>query len=140
MTHFLKKINKVLPQCHPYTCPIAECNYVGKNRQTVLRHYTSKHDILKTLLSEALSQSGAITFVQNETIIEVPIIDNSKKWFFDHLDSEQVQEKIEIKINEPEQNQNLLANDQRLIVCREENNNPSNNNAPSFSGFHLDSE
>ena len=45
--HFKDKIYKVIPKCRPYKCPESDCLYVGKDNQSILRHFTGKHDILK---------------------------------------------------------------------------------------------
>ena len=53
--HFKDKIDKLVPKCRPYNCPEIDCSFVGKDNQSVLRHFIGKHDILKKLLKEALS-------------------------------------------------------------------------------------
>ena len=53
--HFKDKIDKLIPKCRPYNCPEIDCSFVGKDNQSVLRHFIGKHDILKKLLKEALS-------------------------------------------------------------------------------------
>ena len=53
--HFKDKIDKVIPKCKPYKCPEIDCFYVGKDNQSILRHFTGKHDILRKWLKEALS-------------------------------------------------------------------------------------
>ena len=54
--HFKDKIDKLVPKCRPYNCPEIDCSFVGKDNQSVLRHFIGKHDILKKLLKEALSK------------------------------------------------------------------------------------
>lgn len=53
--HFKDKIDKLVPKCRPYNCPEIDCSFVGKDNQSVLRHFIGKHDILRKLLKEALS-------------------------------------------------------------------------------------
>ena len=53
--HFKDKIDRIVPKCRPYNCPEIDCSFVGKDYQSMLRHFTGKHDILKKLLKEALS-------------------------------------------------------------------------------------
>ena len=45
--HFKERIDAVMPTTRPYACPDCDCNYLGKDKQDVLRHYTGKHNILK---------------------------------------------------------------------------------------------
>lgn len=45
--HFKERIDLVLPTSRPYLCPDADCSYLGKDKQDILRHYTGKHNILK---------------------------------------------------------------------------------------------
>ena len=58
MKHFKEKIDKIFPHCRPYTCPTPECEFTGKDKQALLRHYTGKHGILEQFLREALSERG----------------------------------------------------------------------------------
>jgi hypothetical protein len=58
MKHFKEKIDKIFPHCRPYTCPIADCTFTGKDKQALLRHYTGKHGILERYLKEALAEKG----------------------------------------------------------------------------------
>jgi len=45
--HFKERIDQVLPTSRPYVCPDIKCDYLGKDKQDILRHYTGKHNILK---------------------------------------------------------------------------------------------
>ena len=45
--HFKERIEAVLPTSRPYSCPDPGCEYLGKDKQDILRHYTGKHNILK---------------------------------------------------------------------------------------------
>jgi len=58
MKHFKERIDKIFPHCRPYTCPNIECEFTGKDKQALLRHYTGKHGILELYLREALAEKG----------------------------------------------------------------------------------
>lgn len=58
MKHFKERIDKIFPHCRPYTCPNMECEFTGKDKQALLRHYTGKHGILELYLREALLEKG----------------------------------------------------------------------------------
>lgn len=58
MKHFKERIDKIFPHCRPYTCPNIECDFTGKDKQALLRHYTGKHGILELYLREALAEKG----------------------------------------------------------------------------------
>ena len=45
--HFKERIEALLPLTSPYTCPNESCEYLGKDKQDIQRHYTGKHNILK---------------------------------------------------------------------------------------------
>jgi len=52
MKHFKERIDKIFPHCRPYLCPNKECEFTGKDKQALLRHYTGKHNILKMWVDE----------------------------------------------------------------------------------------
>ena len=54
MKHFKEKIDKVILHCLPYACPTEDCDFEGKDKQDLSRHYTGKHGILEKYLREAL--------------------------------------------------------------------------------------
>lgn len=58
MKHFKERIDKIFPHCRPYACPNPECDFVGKDKQALLRHYTGKHGVLELYLREALAEKG----------------------------------------------------------------------------------
>jgi len=58
MKHFKERIDKIFPHCRPYTCPNLECEFSGKDKQALLRHYTGKHGVLELFLREALLAKG----------------------------------------------------------------------------------
>lgn len=58
MKHFKERIDKIFPHCRPYTCPNNECEFSGKDKQALLRHYTGKHGVLELFLREALLAKG----------------------------------------------------------------------------------
>ncbi len=65
MKHFKEKIDKIFPHCRPYSCPTAGCEFTGKDKQALLRHYTGKHGILEKYLKEALADKG-ISYVPGD--------------------------------------------------------------------------
>ena len=69
MKHFKERIDKIFPQSRPYTCPNGECEFTGKDKQALLRHYTGKHGVLELYLREALAAKG----------IEYHMSDNAKR-------------------------------------------------------------
>ena len=58
MKHFKERIDKIFPHCRPYSCPNLDCEFVGKDKQALLRHYTGKHGVLELFLREALVARG----------------------------------------------------------------------------------
>eukprot|EP00088_Acartia_fossae_P039342 TRINITY_DN4095_c0_g1_i10.p1 TRINITY_DN4095_c0_g1~~TRINITY_DN4095_c0_g1_i10.p1 ORF type:complete len:472 (-),score=175.36 TRINITY_DN4095_c0_g1_i10:298-1713(-) len=58
MKHFKDRIDKIFPHCRPYTCPNPDCDFTGKDKQALLRHYTGKHGVLELYLREALAEKG----------------------------------------------------------------------------------
>ena len=69
MKHFKDRIDKIFPHCRPYTCPNPECDFTGKDKQALLRHYTGKHGVLELYLQEALREKG----------IQYQLSDNAKR-------------------------------------------------------------
>ncbi len=65
MKHFKEKIDKIFPHCRPYACPAPNCQFTGKDKQALLRHYTGKHGILERYLREALAERG-INYIPHE--------------------------------------------------------------------------
>jgi len=58
MKHFKDRIDKIFPHCRPYKCPNPDCDFTGKDKQALLRHYTGKHGVLELYLREALAEKG----------------------------------------------------------------------------------
>ena len=58
MKHFKDRIDKIFPHSRPYSCPNPECDFTGKDKQALLRHYTGKHGVLELYLREALAEKG----------------------------------------------------------------------------------
>jgi len=58
MKHFKDRIDKIFPHCRPYQCPHPSCEFTGKDKQALLRHYTGKHGVLEIYLREALAEKG----------------------------------------------------------------------------------
>ena len=63
--HFKDEIDKIIPFCSPYVCPAKGCDYNGKDKQGISRHYTGKHGILEKLLQEALVANDLKNIVKN---------------------------------------------------------------------------
>eukprot|EP00090_Calanus_glacialis_P045788 TRINITY_DN8723_c0_g1_i3.p1 TRINITY_DN8723_c0_g1~~TRINITY_DN8723_c0_g1_i3.p1 ORF type:complete len:711 (-),score=171.69 TRINITY_DN8723_c0_g1_i3:148-2280(-) len=60
--HFKERIEAVLPTSRPYSCPDTDCEYLGKDKQDILRHYTGKHNILKMWVDTFIrEQTGAVS-------------------------------------------------------------------------------
>ena len=65
--HFKERIEAVLPTSRPYNCPDSECEYMGKDKQDILRHYTGKHNILKMWVDAFIKeQSGVVLEKEKE--------------------------------------------------------------------------
>ena len=76
MKHFKDRIDKIFPHCRPYTCPNQECDFTGKDKQALLRHYTGKHGVLELYLREALAEKG----------IQYNLSDSAKRKSMGHTD------------------------------------------------------
>ena len=57
MKHFKKEFDLIMPHVSPWICPEVNCDYSGKDKQSVLRHFMGKHGILEKFLSKALAKS-----------------------------------------------------------------------------------
>ena len=58
--HFKERIEDLLPFGSPYSCPAWECQYRGKDKQDIQRHYTGKHNILKMWVDAFLKQQEGL--------------------------------------------------------------------------------
>lgn len=90
MKHFKDRIDKIFPHCRPYTCPSPECEFVGKDKQALLRHYTGKHGVLELYLREALQEKG----------IQYQLSDNAKRKSAGHSES-QMRKQKEPRLSSP---------------------------------------
>ena len=61
MKHFKERIDKIFPHCRPYSCPNPECDFTGKDKQALLRHYTGKHKLLARYRSYHGATAGGMT-------------------------------------------------------------------------------
>ena len=61
--HFRERIERLLPLISPYICPDNECQYVGKDKQDIQRHYTGKHNILKMWVDEFLREQAEAQYL-----------------------------------------------------------------------------
>ena len=64
--HFREEINQILRYAPRNTCPITECGYIGKDKQTIIRHFAGKHGILEEYVREALAEKGALVFCDQQ--------------------------------------------------------------------------
>ena len=58
--HFKERIDDLLPLGSPYCCPAEQCEYRGKDKQDIQRHYTGKHNILKMWVDSFLKQQEGL--------------------------------------------------------------------------------
>ena len=58
--HFKERIDDLLPFGSPYLCPAPQCQYRGKDKQDIQRHYTGKHNILKMWVESFLKQQEGL--------------------------------------------------------------------------------
>ena len=77
MKHFKERIDKIFPHCRPYLCPSNDCEFTGKDKQALLRHYTGKHGVLEVYLREALAEKG----------IQYQLSDSAKRKTLGHSDA-----------------------------------------------------
>ena len=80
--HFKDKIDKFVPKCQPYKCPEIECLYVGKDNQSILRHFTVKHEILRKWLKEALNTKEIVNSSNSIQNVNSVIIEPLPKCVF----------------------------------------------------------
>ena len=59
-SHFKERIDSLLPTGSPYQCPDPECQYRGKDKQDIQRHYTGKHNILKMWVDSFLREQASL--------------------------------------------------------------------------------
>ena len=62
MKHYKERIAADLATIKQFHCPV--CDYVGKDKQTIYRHYTGKHKVVEGYLAEDLA-SGKIVPINN---------------------------------------------------------------------------
>lgn len=75
--HFKERLEGLLPQVRPYLCPDfpSGCDYSGKDKQTVMRHYTGKHNIFELWVSEFINDIKN-PLVCREDLVQVHRIEN----------------------------------------------------------------
>lgn len=54
MKHYRERIQSDLAAAQNYKCPL--CEYIGKDKQTIYRHYTGKHKVRQVLFNSLLKQ------------------------------------------------------------------------------------
>merc|ERR1719450_314393 len=57
MKHYRERIQADLTEVTNFQCPL--CDYVGKDKQTIYRHYTGKHKVVEQYLADDIA-SGKI--------------------------------------------------------------------------------
>merc|ERR1719219_815540 len=58
MKHYRDRIQADLTASTNFSCPL--CSYVGKDKQTIYRHYTGKHKVVEQYLSEDIANGRVV--------------------------------------------------------------------------------
>ncbi|CAB4068537.1 KDM3 [Lepeophtheirus salmonis] len=74
MKHYKDRIVADLSKIEQFHCPL--CDYIGKDKQTIHRHYTGKHKVVEKYLAEDLASRKVIQF-QNATRNNISQVDGS---------------------------------------------------------------
>ena len=64
MKHYRERIQQDLANCTNFVCPI--CNYTGKDKQTIYRHYTGKHKVVEQYLADDIASGKVIPLSQKQ--------------------------------------------------------------------------
>ena len=64
MKHYRERIQQDLANCTNFVCPI--CNYTGKDKQTIYRHYTGKHKVVEQYLADDIASGKIIPLSQKQ--------------------------------------------------------------------------
>jgi hypothetical protein len=64
MKHYKERITSDLASVPGHKCPV--CDYVGKDRQTVYRHYTGKHKVVEQYLADDIKAGRVQLFSQQQ--------------------------------------------------------------------------
>ncbi len=64
MKHYRDRIQNDLTASTNFSCPL--CNYVGKDKQTIYRHYTGKHKVVEQYLAEDIAAGRVETLAQKQ--------------------------------------------------------------------------
>ena len=79
--HFKERIDNLLPFGSPYLCPAEQCEYRGKDKQDIQRHYTGKHNILKMWVDSFLKQQeGLIVSSQQNKLKTSGLAGTTSEW------------------------------------------------------------
>ena len=64
MKHYRERIQSDLTASTNFSCPL--CDYVGKDKQTIYRHYTGKHKVVEQYLAEDIAAGRVETLAQKQ--------------------------------------------------------------------------
>ena len=64
MKHYRDRIQADLTASTNFSCPM--CEYVGKDKQTIYRHYTGKHKVVEQYLSDDIREGRVETLAQKQ--------------------------------------------------------------------------
>merc|ERR1719266_2608982 len=68
MKHYRDRIQADLTASTNFSCPM--CEYVGKDKQTIYRHYTGKHKVVEQYLSDDIREGRVETLAQKQAAAE----------------------------------------------------------------------
>ena len=64
MKHYRERIQADLTASTNFSCPL--CEYVGKDKQTIYRHYTGKHKVVEQYLAQDIEAGRVETLAQKQ--------------------------------------------------------------------------
>merc|ERR1719270_1134763 len=64
MKHYRDRIQADLTASTNFSCPL--CEYVGKDKQTIYRHYTGKHKVVEQYLAQDIANGRVVTLAQKQ--------------------------------------------------------------------------
>merc|ERR1711978_151205 len=73
MKHYRPRIEEDLKEvtANNYKCPI--CDYMGKDKQTIYRHYTGKHKVVEKYLADDIAEGTVIPLAHKSYHGEDPL-------------------------------------------------------------------
>ena len=54
----MHKMTEIFPTFSNFNCPSSDCVFIGKDKQSNMRHYISKHGFIDVCLKEVLAERG----------------------------------------------------------------------------------